>query len=137
MKKFKVNGFETPVYAMSNKEILDLSRDESLSSEDREYLRDKIIQRFEYSSVPRKGETMDDVFARRFSDFVNGECLYWEKVVEKMAKDHRTLQTEMYSICRAFIMKMAENEEKGLYDPRNEWACKDAKKIKDFLLNNH
>ena len=54
-------------------------------------------------------------------------------VAEKMAKDHRYLQSEMFKVCLEYIEILAENADKGYYDGRNKWACETAKKMVNNL----
>jgi len=96
---------------------------------------EKAYQRFKYDLCARKneGEDSDDVFARFFGNFVNGKCHSKKKVAEKMSCEHRYLQNEMFKVCLEYIKKLAENCEKGYYDPRNKYACETSKKIIDYF----
>jgi len=62
--------------------------------------------------------------AKAMSDFVNNMSLNERAFVEEMNKEHRTLQQSFTGLCFAWIRHCAEKYEKGLYDGRNEAACK-------------
>lgn len=124
--KFNVNGRETEYYYLTNREVIDLLKGNTLNDEQRKFLNEYMQDRFEHRLCTKDGETRDDVFIRFFSDFVNGEMISSEKVAEGMANDHRYLQQEMFKVCYEYVRKLSENYEKGYYDPRNEWACKTA-----------
>jgi hypothetical protein len=47
--------------------------------------------------------------------------------------EHRYLQNEMFKVCLEYIKKLADNCEKGYYDPRNEYAAETSKKIIDYF----
>ena len=139
-KKFKIDGREYESYQLSNEQIVRLVKEnevpnENLTADERAYLVEKIIDRFESTLCPRKneGETNDDVFARFFGDFVNGVLCSKEKVAERMCREHRYLQNEMFKVCLAYIKKLAENYEKGYYDGRNEYAAKTSSKIIEYF----
>ena len=127
---FKVDGRELKSYQLSNRQMVDLIKnDERACSDEREYLLDKMLERFEYECCPQCGETNDNVFVRSFSRFVNGQCGSKDKVAELMCREHRYLQSEMFFVCLAYIRKMAENYNNGYYDLRNEYACRTAKQM--------
>jgi hypothetical protein len=56
-----------------------------------------------------------------------------KKVADKMCKEHRYLQNEMFKVCLEYIKKLAENCENGWYDPRNQYAAETSKKIIDYF----
>ena len=114
---------------LSNEEILDELNNENNSNEDKEYLMKKVKDKFEWNMCRKNGESADELFARNFSDFVNGSMIYSKAVADKMATDHRYLQQEMFKVCYEYIRNLSENYEKGFYDPRNEWACETANKM--------
>ena len=119
------------LYQFSNRCLMDsytkaLSEDRDADAE--EFLH-SILSRFEYDSCQKDGESKDEFFARQFSNFVNGKMQSPKDVAEKMAKDHRYLQSEMFKVCLEYITILAENADNGYYDGRNEWACKTAKKM--------
>lgn len=132
-KKFTINGREYESYELSNSDLIYLINSDSTSEEDKEFLKNKVIERFTYDLCPRCGEDNDDVFARFFGNFVNGKCHSKKKVAERMSCEHRYLQNEMFEVCMAFIKKLAENYEKGYYDPRNQYAAQTSKKIIDYF----
>lgn len=132
-KTFKVNGRELETYQLNNSQLVDLIKKGGLSEEDRLYLLEKMTDRFENSLCPRSGEGNDEVFARFFSDYVNNCGHDTRKAVAKMATDHRTLQNNMFYLCMEYIKVLAENCEKGWYDPRNQYACETSKKIIDYF----
>ena len=123
------------LYYESNRVLMD-SYNKALDEcrdEDAECFLQSILNRFEYDSCTKSGETRDELFARQFGDFVNGKCSDKGKVAEKMCCDHRYLQNEMFKVCLEYIKKLAENCEKGFYDPRNQYAAQTSKVIIDHL----
>lgn len=122
------------LYQYSNNELVELLNGE-ISAEDREFVTQKIVERFKWDSCTKPGETRDELFARNFSDFVNGRCRSKKAVAEKMSHDHRYLQNEMFHICLEYIKILAENCEKGYYDPRNRYAAETSKMMIDALKN--
>ena len=135
---FNVNGREKKWYELSNKELVELIKSDTTTEEQRKFLTQKMLERFEYDLCPHDGsETEEDVFVRFFSGFVNGRCHDMHKVAQGMAKDHRYLQQEMFKVCMEYIKILALNANKGYYDPRNEWACKTSKEIIDYLKEKY
>jgi hypothetical protein len=141
-KKFTIDGREYEDYQLSNEQIVRLVEGEYLemddthvNSDEKEFLMKKVYQRFKNDLCPRKneGEDDDDVFARFFGNFVNGKCHNKKKVAEKMCREHRYLQNEMFKVCLEYIKKLADNCENGWYDPRNKYAAETSKKIIDFF----
>jgi hypothetical protein len=132
-KTFSINGRNMETYQMNNRQLVDLIKNGDITEEDKSFLLDKVLDRFEYETCPRKNETNDDVFARFFSDYVNN-CSHNEcRAAERMASDHRTLQSEMFQLCMAYIKNLAENAKEGRFDTRNEYACKTSQKMLDYL----
>ena len=132
--KFNVNGREKASYELSNKELVELIKSDTTTEEQRTFLTQKMLERFEYDLCPHDGgETEEDVFVRFFSDFVNGKCHDKHKVAQGMAREHRYLQQEMFKVCMEYIKILAENVNKDYYDPRNEWSCKTSKIMIDHL----
>lgn len=132
-KKFNINGREVPYYQLSHKEMLGIYTNPSTSDEDKEFIENKIINAFTYNLVPKDGEDNDDVFARFFSNFVNGKCCDKKKVASLMAQDHRYLQQEMFKVFLEYVKKLDEAYQNGWYDARNEWACTAAHHMLDGL----
>ena len=133
-KKFTIDGREYESYQLSNEQILRLIKDDTKAcSEDRDFLMEKVLERFEYDLCPRSGENDDDVFARFFGNFVNGKLHSKEHVAEMMCREHRYLQNEMFKVCLEYIKLLAENYEKGFYDGRNQYAAQTSKKIIDYF----
>lgn len=132
-KRFNIDGREYEMYQLSNRQLLDLIKDNNISNDDRNLLMGKVLDRFEYDLCPRSGETNDEVFVRFFSNFVNGSMRSPKNVAEQMSVEHRYLQSQMFMVCMAYITKLAENCERGYYDGRNEYACQTAKIIIDHL----
>ena len=133
-KKFTIDGREYESYQLSNEQIVRLIKDDSKAcSEDRDFLMEKVLERFEYDLCKRGGETSDDVFARFFGNFVNGKLHSKKHVAEMMCREHRYLQNEMFKVCLEYIKKLAENCEKGWFDPRNKYAVETSKKIIDYF----
>lgn len=134
--KFTIDGREYEDYQLSNEQIVRLIEgDNEVTDIGHEFLMKKVYERFKYDLCARKneGEDSDDVFARFFGNFVNGKCHNKKKVAEKMCREHRYLQNEMFKVCLEYIKKLAENCEKGYYDPRNKYAAETSKKIIDFF----
>ena len=136
--KFIIDGREYESYQLSNEQIVRLVRDnevpnENLTADERAYLVEKIIDRFEDDLCPKSGENMDDVFARFFGNFVNGKLTSKKHVAEVMCREHRYLQNEMFKVCLEYIKLLAENCENGRFDPRNQYAAQTSKKIIDFF----
>lgn len=132
-KKFTINGREYESYELSNSDLIYLINSDSTSEEDKEFLKNKVIERFTYDLCPRCGEDNDDVFARLFGNFVNGKCHSKKKVAERMCSEHRYLQNEMFKVCLEYIKLLADNFENDRYDPRNQYAAETSKKIIDYL----
>ena len=133
-KKFKIDGREYESYQLSNEQIVRLIKDDTnVCSEDRDFLMKKVLERFEYDLCPKCGENTDDVFARFFGNFVNGKLTSKKHVAEVMCREHRYLQNEMFKVCLEYIKLLAENCEKGWFDPRNQYAAQTSKKIIDYF----
>ena len=135
--KFTLNGREYEDYQLSNEQIVKLLDDErnvnELTDMGREYLEKKVYERFKYDLCPKCGEDNDDVFACFFGNFVNGKLRSKKKVAERMCREHRYLQNEMFKVCLEYIKQLADNCEKGWYDPRNKYAAETSKKIIDYF----
>jgi len=131
--KFTINNREYEAWELSNEQIVKLIEKEPNGSEKRNALTEIMIGRFKYDLCPRCGEDNDDVFARFFGNFVNGKCRSMKKVAERMCREHRYLQNEMFKVCLEYIEKLAENCENGYYDPRNKYAAETSKKIIDYF----
>ena len=132
-KKFTIDGREYESYELSNEQIVKLIEEEPNGSEKRNALTEIMMGRFKYDLCAKGGENADDVFARFFGNFVNGKCHSKKKVAEKMCCEHRYLQNEMFKVCLEYIKKLAENCDKGYYDPRNKYAAETSKKIIDYF----
>lgn len=132
-RKFKIDGREYEAYELTNAELIRLLEDENTSTGDLLELTSVLKERFKYNMCPKADENNDDVFARFFSNFVNGKCNDKKKVAELMCKDHRYLQNEMFHICLEYIKQLAANCEKGWYDARNRYAAETSKKIIDMF----
>ena len=132
--KFELNGREYEDYELNNGQIVELLEgDHDVTDMGREFLMKKVYERFKSTLCPRSGETNDDVFARFFSDYVNNTLHDEKKAAEKMARDHRTLQSNMFKLFMAYIKILAENAKTGWFDERNEYACKTSQKMLDYL----
>ena len=115
-KKFTIDGREYESYQLSNEQIVRLIKDDTKAcSEDRDFLMEKVLERFEYDLCPKCGENTDDVFAHFFGNFVNGKLHSKKHVAEVMCREHRYLQNEMFKVCLEYIKLLAENCEKGLF----------------------
>lgn len=131
--KFVIDGREKDHYQLTNREMVDLVKSDTITDEEREFLKNKIVERFEYDDCPRCGENNNHVFARQFSDFVNGKCHGKKETAELLARDHRYLQQEMFKVMLEYIKILAANAESGYYDPRNKWACETSKHMLEGL----
>ena len=129
MCTFLINGRTKQVYELTNEELISLVNEENLSNEDREVIKNKIIERFKYACCKRSGETNDNVFARQFSDFVNGRMLSHNETAKIMANDHRYLQQEMFKVFLAYTKILSINYNNRFYDGRNEYSCRCANEI--------
>ena len=58
-KKFTIDGREYESYQLSNEQILSLIKDTKTCSEDRDFLMEKVLERFEYDLCPKCGEKTD------------------------------------------------------------------------------
>lgn len=133
-KTFFVNGREKQWYYLTNAELVSLIKSEEISVEDKMFLTEKLIKKFDYENCPRNNsEDNHNVFARQFSNFVNGKCFDKKKVAKLMAKDHRYLVQEMFAIFWEYLQILDNDYQNGRYDGRNEWSCKTANKIVNFL----
>lgn len=123
------------LYCQSNRMLLESYRKAMLYSRKSEgvVILQKILDRFEYDSCQKIGESADELFGRQFGDFVNGKMRSPKEVAKKMATEHRYLQNEMFKVCLEYIKVLAENCEKGYYDPRNKYAAETSKEIIDHL----
>lgn len=66
------------------------------------------------------------------ADFVNAFGIqHLKQFVEEMGQQHWTLQQSFTRLCFMWIDHLAEKEQLGQYDLRNEASCKMAKKIVD------
>lgn len=133
--KYTINGREYMHFQLSNNDIIQLLEGDTLTSEQREELTNKVIGRFKYNNCPHSGENEDNVFVRQFSDFVNGKCISKQDTAKLMANDHRYLQNEMFKICLEYIKILADNFDQKRFDPRNQYACTAAKHMIDGLKN--
>lgn len=132
-KKFFVNGREKDWFYLTNRELVDLLKDEKTSEEDKKYLNDMLLIRFERENCPDVGEDEHNVFAKQISNFVNGKCHDMEKTARLMANDHRYLVQEMFKLFIAFAKELSKDFFKGAYDPRNQWACSKSVEIMNKL----
>lgn len=74
--------------------------------------------------------------AKELSDNINNCSTNLSANAEYFARfEHRYLQNELMQFCVYYIYEMAKNGEKGLYDPRNEWACKIAMELAETAKN--
>ena len=132
--KINLDGWDYEWYELSNRQMVDLIKGDTLTDEERTFLTAKLVDRFENENCPKVGESNFNVFARQFGNFVNGKCGYhYKETAELLARDHRYLQQEMFKVMLEYIKILAENAENGFYDPRNEWACNAAKCMVDGL----
>lgn len=125
-KELKINGY--PAYQATSENIMAAYEAAETESEKAEIAKYYMESRLKYE-VCRKDESKDENFGRKFEDFVNGRMCDPRKVADRMARAHRYLVQQMFSVCYEFIRILAEHFDKGLYDPRDEWACKTSKKM--------
>ena len=133
MAKFLIDGRECESYELSNNQLIEILNGDKFTDEERNEAQSCINNRFQHNLCQYAGETEDDVFARFFSNFVNGRMRSAKNTAEKMATDHRYLQSEMFKVCVAYIEKLSEAFDKNLFDDRNKWACKTANSIINHL----
>lgn len=131
-KKFMIDGREYESYQLSNEQIVRLIKSDAYP-EDKDFLMNKVLERFEHDLCPKAGENNDDVFARFFGSFVNGKLNSKKHVAEMMCHEHRYLQNEMFKVCLEYIKTLAEYCENGWFDPRNQYAAQTSKKIIDHF----
>ena len=132
-KKFFVNGREKEWFYLTNRELVDLLKDEKTSEEDKKYLNDMLLIRFERDNCPDVGEDEHNVFAKQISNFVNGKCHDMEKTARLMANDQRYVVQERFKLFIAFAKELSQDFFKGAYDPRNQWACSKSVEIMNKL----
>lgn len=75
----------------------------------------------------------DKAFAKRFSDFVNGEMCSAKETGRALADDHRYLVNEKAKVVFAFLAQLADDYRNGHYDERDAWACRLASEAIDRL----
>jgi hypothetical protein len=123
------------LYQFSNNVLLDSynAAVEHADNVSADVLLEKILSRFESDSCLKPGETKDEHFGGQFGDFVNGQMSSPKEVAKKMGREHRYLQNEMFKVCLEYIKVLAENCERGFYDPRNKYAAETSKMIIDHL----
>lgn len=127
--KFTIDGREYESYQLSNNQITYLLSNSNISKEEKDFLMDKVLERFKSCLCQIEGETDDDVFARFFSDYVNKCPNDFNKATDKMARDHRYLQNEMFIFFMSYVQKLSKAFENGNYDDRNRYACKTSNMI--------
>ena len=120
-----------PSYTASDEQVLKAYEDEK-DPLVKSWLAALVASRFK-KYVPKSDESKDECQGRIIEDLVNGRITNFEKTADRMARSHRYLQNEMFKLFRCFVKKLADNYDKGWYDPRNEWACKTAKDIVDII----
>ena len=63
--------------------------------------------------------------AEIFSDFINSASLQAQKdFINSVVSDHRTLQSDMFSIFFSCLEEWSDFYRTGYYDARNEGVCK-------------
>lgn len=71
--------------------------------------------------------------ADKISEMVNKTSFEPLQVGIELSTDHRYLQNEEFKTFLHFAGQLARNHEKGLFDGRNEFACKCAHKMIEAL----
>lgn len=66
------------------------------------------------------------------TDAING-CFNDKAFCEAMSHEHRYLQYEFTNLCLHWLEKAKEMYETDNYDGRNEYSCKTAKLLMDYL----
>ena len=74
-----------------------------------------------------------DSRASKISNIVNSTSFNPMEVGIELTTDHRYLQNEEFKTFLHFVGQLARNYEKGIYDARNEFACKSALAMVDGL----
>lgn len=70
---------------------------------------------------------------KEISDIVNSTAFYPLEVGIDLSRDHRYLVNEMFKMFLHFSGQLSRNYENGIFDARNEFACKCSKVIVDAL----
>lgn len=71
---------------------------------------------------------------RKISDIVNNTLFDPLRVGCKMAKGHRYLQQQLFKMCVHFLACLSKHYKEGIYDGRNEMACKYANAMMEAYL---
>ena len=74
-----------------------------------------------------------DSKASQISDIVNSTLFNPLQVGIELTTEHRYLQNEMFEMFLHFCGQLKRNNEKGIFDERNTFACKCAKTMIDAL----
>lgn len=124
--KFEIDGRQYEDYQLSNQQIVGLIESNRINEEERNFLMKKVLGRFKHECCPKEGEGRDELFAERFSDYVNACPNNFKKAAKKMACQHRYLQQEMFKVCIEYFKELEEAYINERYDGRNEWAVRTA-----------
>ena len=131
---FTIDGRKYEDYQLSNEQIVKLIKDdENACSDQRDFLMDKVLSRFENECCARKGESKNELFARQFSNYVNRIPNNFAVAAKEMGKDYRYLQCEMFRMCLEYMKVLSKHCEIGAFDDRNKWAVETAHKVIKFL----
>ena len=85
-------------------------------------------------TLNKEGEgNKDTLIGAVMESLINGDISSKIKVAERMARSHRYLQNELFYLFIEYANVLAKNYEKGIYDGRNESACKNASKIMEVI----
>lgn len=111
-KKFTIDGREYEDYQLSNEQIVRLLESEDITDTEHEYLMKKVLERFKYDACKRSGEENEDLFARQFSDFVNGKCHDKKRVANTFAESTDTCRMKcskcVLNILRCWLRTVRE-----------------------------
>jgi len=151
MRKFEnLEQLRAKIYTLTNNDLIDMlsefSSDSPLTYIEnskeldncqlvsiKDMLTERIIARFADAESKRQYETDDEFAARKIELLFNGVIDSKKNVAELLTRSHRYLVNEMFICAMYFIKKLASDYEQGIYDGRNEYACKKSYEIKQFF----
>ena len=94
-KELKINGY--PAYQATAENIMAAYEAAETESEKAVIAKYYMESRLKYE-VCRKDETADENFGRKFENFVNGRMSDTRKVADRMARSHRYLVQQMFTV---------------------------------------
>jgi hypothetical protein len=85
-----------------------------------------------YEGVDTMNNQKEVNLAIHITDELNGS-FDKKAFCERMAREHRTLQSEFTSLCLEWLLKCREMYEEEYYDGRNQFACRTGKVLMDHF----